>query len=202
VLKERVSREHRVVRLNDSGGDLGRRIDGETKLGLLSVVNREALKEERAETGTSTTSDGVEDKEALETSAVISELADAVKGQINNLLTDGVVTTGVVVGGIFLSGDELLGVEELAVGAGADLVNHGGLEIEEHAAGHVLASASLREEGVEGIIAAANGLVGGHLAIGLDAVLEAVKLPAGITSLNTSLTDVDGNTLTHCCRWK
>lgn len=39
----------------------------------------------------------------------------------------------------------------------------------------------LREEGVEGVITPANGLVRRHLAIGLDAVLEAVKLPASVT---------------------
>ena len=43
------------------------------------------------------------------------------------------------------------------------------LQVDEHAAGHVLAGARLGEEGVEGVVAAADGLVGGHLAIGLDA---------------------------------
>ena len=37
---------------------------------------------------------------------------------------------------------------------------------------------------------------------GLDAVLEAVKLPAGITDLDTSLTNVDGDDLTHVEREK
>jgi hypothetical protein len=36
-----------------------------------------------------------------------------------------------------------------------------------------------------------------HLAIGLNAVLKAVKLPAGITNLDTGLADVDGDDLTH-----
>ena len=39
----------------------------------------------------------------------------------------------------------------------------------------------LREEGVEGVVAASDGLVGGHLPIGLDAMLKAVKLPTGVT---------------------
>ena len=56
------------------------------------------------------------------------------------------MSTGVIVGRIFLAGDELLGVEELAVGAGADLVDDGGLEVEHDAAGDVLAGAGLREE--------------------------------------------------------
>jgi hypothetical protein len=61
----------------------------------------------------------------------------------------------------------------------------------------VLASAGLGEKGVEGVIATANGLVRGHLAIRLDSVLEAVKLPAGISGLDTSLTNVDRKTFTH-----
>ena len=36
-----------------------------------------------------------------------------------------------------------------------------------------------------------------HLTIGLDAVLEAVQLPAGITNLDTGLADVDGDDFTH-----
>ena len=79
----------------------------------------------------------------------------------------------------------------IQIKAAAHLVDHGGLEVEEHAAGDVLAGARLREEGVEGVVAAADGLVRGHLAIGLDAVLEAEELPAGVTDLDTGLTDVD-----------
>jgi len=102
----------------------------------------------------------------------------------------------------FLAGDELLGVEELAVRAGADLVDHGGLEIEEDAAGDVLAGTSLGEEGVESVVAAADGLVGGHLAVRLDTVLEAVQLPARVTGLDTGLADVDGDDFTHGCWWR
>merc|ERR1711903_422804 len=36
VLKEGVSGEDGVVRLNDSGGDLGRGVDGESELGFLT----------------------------------------------------------------------------------------------------------------------------------------------------------------------
>mmetsp|Transcript_38336 Transcript_38336/g.59477 ORF Transcript_38336/g.59477 Transcript_38336/m.59477 type:complete len:96 (+) Transcript_38336:887-1174(+) len=61
----------------------------------------------------------------------------------------------------------------------------------------MLAGTGLGEEGVEGIITTTNGLVGRHLAIRLDTVLKAVKLPAGITGLDTGLTAVDGNALTH-----
>jgi len=38
-----------------------------------------------------------------------------------------------------------------------------------------------------------------HLAVGLDAMLQAVELPAGISDLDTGLADVDGDHLTHGC---
>jgi hypothetical protein len=64
----------------------------------------------------------VEDKEALETSAVIGELADTVEAEIDDFLANGVVATSVVVGGIFLTRNQLLRVEELTVGTSADLL--------------------------------------------------------------------------------
>jgi len=61
----------------------------------------------------------------------------------------------------------------------------------------MLAGTGLGEEGIEGIVASANGLVTGHLTIRLDAVLEAEKLPACITNLNTTLAEVKAENLTH-----
>jgi hypothetical protein len=197
VLKEGVGGEHGVVGLNDGGGDLRRGVDGETELGLLTVINGESLEEEGTKTGTGTTTNGVEDEETLETSALISELSDSVEAEIDDLLTDGVVTSSEVVSGIFLTGDELLGVEKLSVGTSSDLIDNGGLEIEEDGSGDVLASTSLGEEGVESIITTTDSLIGRHLTIRLNTVLEAVKLPAGITNLDTSLTDVNGDYFAH-----
>jgi len=191
VLEEGVVGEDGVVRLNDGGGDLGGGVDGESKLGLLAVIDGKSLEEEGTETGAGTATNSVEDEEALETSALIGQLTDSVKAEINDLLTDGVVTTGKVVGGVLLTGDELLGVEELTVGTGTDLVDDGGLEIEEHTSGDVLASTSLGEEGVESVVATTDSLIGGHLTVGLNSVLEAEELPAGVTNLDTGLTDVD-----------
>ncbi|EPY42742.1 hypothetical protein AGDE_00997 [Angomonas deanei] len=197
VLEQGVGGKDGVVGLDDGGGHLGRGVHSVAQLGLLAVVHGEALEEEGTETGASTTTDGVEDHEALETSAVIGELADAVEAEVNDLLTNGVVTTGVVVGGVLLTGDELLGVEQLAVGASADLVHDGGLEIEEDRAGDVLASTSFAEKGVEGVILDTNGLVGRHRAVGLNAVLKAKQLPASVTNLATGLADVNADSLTH-----
>ena len=60
----------------------------------------------------------------------------------------------------------------------------------------MLASSGLAEEGVEGVVTTSDGLVGGHLAVGLDPVLQAVELPAGIADLAAGLADVDRNALT------
>merc|ERR1719446_2001667 len=197
VLKERVGGEHSIVWLDDCGGHLWGWVCAESELGLLAVVDGQTLEEEGAQTGAGTTANSVEDEEALEPGALISELTDAVESKIDDLLADGVVAASVVVSGVLLAGDQLLWVVELTVGAGADLVDHGWLKIEVDATGHVLASASLGEEGVEGIVTATDGLVGGHLAIWLNAVLEAVELPASVTDLATALADVDGDSFTH-----
>mmetsp|Transcript_17239 Transcript_17239/g.29036 ORF Transcript_17239/g.29036 Transcript_17239/m.29036 type:complete len:244 (+) Transcript_17239:669-1400(+) len=174
VLQERVGREHRVVGLHHSGGDLRRGVNSEAELGLFAIVDRKALQQKRAQARSSTTTNGVEYKESLETGAVVGQLANTVEAQVNNLFPDGVVAAGEVVGGVFLSRDQLLGVEQLAVGTSADLINDGGLEINKHGARNVLAGTGLREESVEGVVAAANGLVGGHLPVRLNAMLKAV----------------------------
>ena len=77
--------KNRVVRLNNSGRHLGRWIDAELKLGLLSIVNRETLEKQGSESRTSASSKGVEDEESLETSAVVCQLADTVEDNVNNL---------------------------------------------------------------------------------------------------------------------
>lgn len=55
----------------------------------------------------------------------------------------------------------------------------------------MFASTSLTEESVEGVVPTTNGLVRGHLAIRLDAMLKAVQFPAGIAHLGTSLANMD-----------
>ena len=54
----------------------------------------------------------------------------------------------------------------------------------------------LLEEGGEGVITAASSPVTRHLTVGLDAVLQAVELPAGITDLGSGLSNVHRNNLT------
>jgi hypothetical protein len=197
VLQERVSGQHGVVWLNNSGGDLRGWVDGESKLGFFAVVNGKSLEEERSETRSSTTTNGVEDEKSLETSTVVSQFTDSVEAEVHDFFTDGVMTTSKVVGSILLSRDQLFRVEQLTVSSSTDFIDHGWLEIEEDASRDVLASTSLGEEGVESIITTTDGLVGWHLAVRLNTMLEAVEFPAGVTYLDASLADVNGDHFTH-----
>merc|ERR1719263_2788634 len=198
VLEEGVSGEDGVVWLNNGSGDLWGWVDGETELGFLTVIDGKSLEEEGTKTGTSSSTDGVEDEETLETSALVGKFSDSVEAEIDDFFTNGVVSSGEVVGSIFFTGDELLWVEELSVGTSSDLIDNGWLEIEEDGSWDVFTSTSLGEEGVESIITTTDGFIGWHLTVWLDTVLEAEKLPAGVTNLDTGLTDVDRNDFSHC----
>ena len=69
----------------------------------------------------------------------------------------------------------LLRVEQRSVSSKPDLVDDGGLEVHEDGPGHVLAGPGLGEEGVEAVVSSTDGLIGGHLAIGLDSWTLSVR---------------------------
>lgn len=70
-----------------------------------------------------------------------------------------------------------------------------GLQVHEHGPWHMFASAGLAEERVEAVVASANGLVRRHLSVRLNAMFQAVQLPASVADLHTCLADVHRNTL-------
>jgi hypothetical protein len=167
------------------------RVYAEVEFGLLAVVNGETLEEQRAEARARATTDSVEDEEALESSALVSQLANAVESEVDQFLANSVVTTGVVVRSVFLPRDELLRVEKLAVRASSHFIDDSRLEIDEDCTGDVFTSTGLREESVERVITATDGLIRRHLTIRLDSVLQSEEFPACIADLNTSLPTVD-----------
>lgn len=140
-----MSSEDRVVGLNDGSGVLRSRVNTELELGLLAIINGKTLHQEGTEAGTSTTTEGVENEETLETRAVIGNAADLVQDTVDHLLANGVVTTGVVVGSILLASDHLFGVEKAAVGTGADFVDHIGLQVTVDGTGNVFSLALSRK---------------------------------------------------------
>ena len=82
-------------------------------------------------------------------------------------------------------------VEQLAVGTSSNFVGYGWFQVNEYAPWNVLAGASFREKGVECIVTTSDSFVGWHLTVRLNPVFKAVKLPAGVTDLKTTLADVD-----------
>jgi len=88
-------------------------------------------------------------------------------------------------------------VEELSVSTGTDLIYDSWFQVDEYGPGYVFTGSSFTEEGVEGVITTTYGFIRRHLAIGLDAMFQAVQFPTGITDLNTSLSDVDTDTFPH-----
>jgi len=191
MLEKRMSGEDGVVWLNNGGGDLWGWVDGETKLGFLTIIDGKSFEKEGSETGTGSSTDGVEDEETLETSTLIGKLSDSIEAEIDDFLTNGVMSSGEVVGSIFFTGDKLLWMEELSVSSGSDLIDNCWLEIEEYSSWDVLTSTGFGEEGVESVITTTDGFIGWHLTVWLDSVLKAEKLPAGVTNLDTGLTDMD-----------
>jgi hypothetical protein len=191
VLEEGMGGENGVVWFDNSGGDLWGWVDGESELGFLTVIDGESLEKKGSESGTGSSSNGVEDEESLESSTLIGELSDSIEAEIDDFFTNGVMSSGEVVGGVFFTGDELFWMEQLSVGSGSDLIDDGWLEIEEDGSWDMLSSTGLGEEGVEGIITTTDRFVGWHLTIWLDSVLKAEELPAGVTDLDTALSDVD-----------
>ena len=136
----------------------------------------------------------MEEKESLKSGTLISQLTDTVQDKVDNLLSNGVVASGVVIGGVLLAVDQLLGVIKLTIGSNSGLVNDSWLEIDKDSSWNVLSTASLREESLEGVIS--KSLVRGHASIRLDSVLKTVEFPTGISNLDSSLANVNRDTLT------
>lgn len=78
----------------------------------------------------------------------------------------------------------------------SEFTNDSGFQVHKHSSGDMLPCPRLAEKGIERIVSSTNSFVTGHLSIRLDPMFQAVEFPAGIANLNTSLTNVDGDTLT------
>jgi hypothetical protein len=200
VFQQGVSRKNGVVGLHNGSGQLGRGINAEIELGFLSVINGETFEQQRTESRASSSTNRVENEETLEASAAIGNLADSLKGKIHKFLSDGVVTSGIVVGRIFLAREQLVRVEELSVGAISHFVHDGGFKINVDGTRDMLSTAGLGEEGTKGILFLGSGsLIRGTNSIGGNSMLQAVQLPAGVSELNTGLSNVNGDDFSHDC---
>ena len=95
VLERCVGREDRVIGLHDRVRESRCGVNAELQLGLLAIVSRETFEDKSTEAGTSSTSERMEDKETLETGAIVCQAANFVHHSVNLLLSDRVVATSV-----------------------------------------------------------------------------------------------------------
>jgi hypothetical protein len=94
------------------------------------------------------------------------------------------MTTSVVVGRVFLAVDDLLRVIQVLVWSRADLVANAGFQIDVDGPGNVLARRRFREERVERIVRDTMVQIMVHDTGRTNAVLQAIKLPALVSSLS------------------
>ena len=97
MLKSRMGGQDGVVRFNDRGRNLRGGVDTELEFALLAIVYRQTFHEKSTKPGASATAEGVENKKALETGAVVGNTADLVENLINELLANCVVPTSIIV---------------------------------------------------------------------------------------------------------
>ena len=95
VLEGGMGGQDSVVWLDDGVAELGGGVNAELELGLLSVIGRKTLKQESTETGTSSTTERVEDEEALKTGAVVGQAPDLVHHWVDLFFSYSIVTTSV-----------------------------------------------------------------------------------------------------------
>merc|ERR1719458_2058792 len=140
VLDKLMDGEGGVVGLDDGIGHLGGWHDGESAHLSVGVLFTNLGDEKGAHAGSSATTEGVGDLEALKAVTALSLLTDDIKDGIDELSTFGVVTLGPVVTGTSLAEHEVVGTEELTERSGSDGVHSAGLKIHEDSARHIAAT--------------------------------------------------------------
>merc|ERR1712176_326368 len=97
MLQQAVHTENSVIRLDDGRGDLRASPHREADLGFFTVIHRKPLQHETTEAGAGATTARIVDHEALQTGAIVRELADAVEYQVHDFFTDRIMPTCKVV---------------------------------------------------------------------------------------------------------
>lgn len=91
MFQKGMSGEDTIVGLNNRGRNLRGRIDGESKLGFLAIVHWKTFQQKGTKTRTSASTYSIENQKALETSAVVRKLSDAVQAYINNFFSNWII---------------------------------------------------------------------------------------------------------------
>jgi len=101
---------------------LGCRIHRKLQFRFLSVIDGQALHQQRCEPRTGSSTEGAKDQKSLQTGTLVSKLADTVKDNVYMFFSDCVMATCIVVGSIFLTSNELVRMKKLIVGASTDFI--------------------------------------------------------------------------------
>ncbi len=162
--------KNRVIRLDHRGRQLRCWIHAELELRFLAIICGETLEKEGTEARASAAAEGVENKEALEASAVVRKPTDLVHRWVDKFFPDGIVaacickptcapvhTTSLdkaaakrkdkvkrtVDRGVFFPSNHALGVEERTHWTSLDLVDDAWLEVDIERTRDILARARL-----------------------------------------------------------
>jgi hypothetical protein len=176
VLRQAAHAQQAVVWLHD---DVALLRVGEHAVRLYELLGEpvvESLEHEGAQTRAGTTSNRVQQHEALERVGAVGLAVDHVQDVLVHLLAHAVAHAPVVSGaGAILVDVEVLGVVDVLVCARLDRVEHARLEIEQNGAWNVSRVVGLVEEDVLAVAALGRKVL--EVAVAVDAVLLAQLLP-------------------------
>ena len=108
-------------------------------------------------------------------------LADTIKAQIDDFLSNGIMTSGIVIRGIFFTSDELFGMEQVVICSSSDFINNSWFQVDKDSTWNMLPSSSFGKESIERVISRSNWRIIGHVTIGLNAMFKAIQLPASVS---------------------
>jgi hypothetical protein len=194
-LDELVDGEGAVVWLDDGIRNLWRWDDGVGGEDTIWVLFTELVEEEGTKAGSGTTTEGVDELEALESIAGLGLLTDDVEDGLSEFLTFGVVTLSPVVAGTALAEDEVVWAEELTVLTSTDRVHGTWFKVDEDSTWDVLAAGGFVVVNVDALeleIAVAVVAAGW-----VNAVFVGDNFPELGTDLVTALTGLDVNDFTN-----
>merc|ERR1719495_2308560 len=101
----------------------------------------------------------------------------------------------IVISGILFARYQLLRMKKRTINSSSGLINHTRLQIHKNCARNMFTIASFLKKGGEGVIS--RSLVTRHKSIGGNSMLQTIKFPAGITNLDTGLSDMHRKTFSH-----
>jgi len=143
VLDQLMDGESGVVWLDNGIGDLWRWDNGESGHHAVWELLTDLGDQKRTHTGTSSTTEGVGDLEALEAVTALRLATHDIKNLVDKLSTLGVMSLSPVVTGTGLTENEVVWTEKLAEWAGADGIHGTRLQIDKNGTRNILVARCL-----------------------------------------------------------